>query len=197
MKRRSVVAVGLLATGLTVFGCSDRPGARTEAGWITLFDGSNLDHWNRTGSANWTVADGVVQADKGDGYLVSKDSYSDFELRVEFWVDAAANSGVFLRVADPQNITPANSYEVNIFDNRPDPDYGTGAIVNFAKVAPMPKAAGKWNTYEIRAEGPRLTVTLNGARTVDIQDSTLKRGPVALQYASGVVKFRKVQVRPL
>jgi hypothetical protein len=42
---------------------------------------------------------------------------------------------------------------VNIYDQRPDPSYGTGAIVNFAKVEPMPKAGGKWNTYEITAKG--------------------------------------------
>ena len=46
-------------------------------------------------------------------------------------------------MSDRKKITPFNSYEVNIFDKRPDPDYGTGAIVNFAKVSPMPKAAGK------------------------------------------------------
>ena len=41
------------------------------------------------------------------------------------------------------------AYEVNIWDKRPDPSYGTGAIVNLAKVSPMPTSAGKWNVYEI------------------------------------------------
>ena len=36
-------------------------------GWITLFDGTHLDHWNRLGEANWTVADGIVQADQKVG----------------------------------------------------------------------------------------------------------------------------------
>jgi hypothetical protein len=53
---------------------------------------------------------------------------------------------------------------VNIFDKRPDPTYGTGAIVDVAKVDPMPKAGGKWNTYEITAKGSQLTVVLNGRR---------------------------------
>src|SRR6266849_2609956 len=88
-------------------------------------------------------------------------------------------------------------YEVNIFDKRPDPTYGTGAIVDVAKVDPMPKAAGKWNTYEITAQGPHLVVVLNGQKTADVQDSKHLGGPVALQYGSGVVKFRKLQIKEL
>ena len=69
--------------------------------------------------------------------------------------------------------------------------------VDVAKVDPMPKAAGKWNTYEITAQGPHLTVVLNGQKTADVQDSKHLGGPLALQYGSGVVKFRKVQIKPL
>ena len=55
----------------------------------------------------------------------------------------------------------------------------------------------RWNTYEIVAKGPRLTVTLNGTRTVEIEDSQYSDGPIALQYGAGVVKFRNVRIRPL
>src|SRR5205807_1371362 len=121
-------------------------GARqADAGWVTLLDGSNLNLWNRIGDANWKLAEGVVQADAGTGFLVSKSSYADFEIRAEFWVDEPANSGIFLRCSDPANVSATNAYEVNIFDTRPDPSYGTGAIVNVAKVSPMPKAGGHWN----------------------------------------------------
>jgi len=43
-----------------------------------------------------------VQADLGSGFLVSKQEYGDFQLRAEFWVDATANSGVFIRATDGQ-----------------------------------------------------------------------------------------------
>jgi hypothetical protein len=198
MKRWSVITMGLLVIGLSLFGCAHQPSSQADAGWITLLDGSSLDNWNRIGDANWRLVDGVAQADQGSGFLVSKNSYVDFQIRAEFWVDADANSGIFIRVSDPQKITAANSYEVNIFDKRPDPTYGTGAIVNVAKVVPMPKAGGHWNTYDITAQGSQFTVTLNGNRTVDgVRDSKFARGPIALQYAAGVVKFRKVQIRPL
>ncbi|HUA56736.1 MAG TPA: family 16 glycoside hydrolase [Candidatus Sulfotelmatobacter sp.] len=83
------------------------------------------------------------------------------------------------------------------------PTYGTGAIVNVAKVVPMPKAAGKWNFYDITARGPRFTVVLDGKRTVNgAVDYKHASGWIALQYGkavvdTGVVKFRKVQIRTL
>ena len=88
-------------------------------------------------------------------------------------------------------------YECNIFDTRPDPSYGTGAIVNVAKVSPMPKAGNQWNTYDITAKGTHLVVVLNGVTTADVNDSRHAEGPFALQYAGGAIKFRKVQIRPL
>jgi hypothetical protein len=197
MKRWSAVTTALLFVGLTVFWHSHRASGQADAGWTTLLDGSSLNNWNQIGDANWKIADGVVQADKGNGFLVSKNSYTDFQIRAEFWVDDDANSGIFIRCSDPQKITATNAYEVNVFDKRPDPTYGTGAIVNVAKVSPMPKAGGKWNVYEITAKGPQLTVTLNGTRTVDVQDSQHKSGPIALQHGAGVVKFRKVQIKTL
>jgi hypothetical protein len=141
-----------------------------------------------------------VAADKASGisYLVSKTTYTDFQIKSEFWVDDEANSGIFIRCDQSEKIDAKICYEVNIFDKRPDPSYGTGAIVDTAKVDPMPKAGGKWNTYEITAQGPHLTVVLNGQKTADVQDSKhLNAGPIALQYGSGVVKFRKVQIKPL
>ena len=173
-------------------------------GWITLFDGKNLDQWQGDGTATFKIEDGAVTAvDKKDpkavaAYLVTKQSYKDFELRAEFWVSEDANSGIFIRNTDPKHISSKTGYEVNIFDTRPDPTYGTGAIVPFAKSAVTIKAGGKWNTYEIIAKGSKFTVTLNGVRTVDgAENSDHAGGPIALQFGQGTVKFRKVQIRPL
>jgi len=162
-----------------------------------LVDGTSMDQWNQIGNANWRVEDGSVQADQGVGFLVSKNSYTDFQIRAEFWADDAANSGIFMRCADPKQVTDKNAYEANIFDRRPDPTYGTGAIVGFAKISNMPKAGGKWNTYEITAKGDQITVMLNGVRTVELRDSRFASGPIALQRAAGVIKFRKVEIRSL
>ena len=202
MNRLLSITMGLLVIAFTATGCANRPSAQDDAGWITLIDGATgLDNWNRVGDANWIAADGVIQADrktdKESSFLVSKNSYTDFQIRAEFWVSDDANTGIYMRCAEPGKLTDRNCYEANIFDQRPDPTYGTGAIVHIAKVSPMPKAGGKWNTFDITVKGTRLTVALNGVLTADIEDSKLASGPIGLQYAAGVVKFRKVQIKPL
>jgi hypothetical protein len=193
------LAAGLLAGTAALYAGA---AAGESDGWITLLDSGNKGEWSEVGKANWEMKDGALGADKLAGkdlsYLVSKNSYKDFQIRAEFWVDEEANSGIFIRCEDPKSIGGKTCYEVNIYDKRPDPTYGTGAIVDTAKVDPMPKAAGKWNVYEITAQGPHLVVVLNGQKTADVQDSKhLNAGPIALQYGSGVVKFRKVQIKPL
>jgi hypothetical protein len=201
MKKQTVIA--LLVVGFTAFGYANQASGQSDAGWTTLLDGTNLDNWNPIGDANWRIEGGAAVADGGTGYLVSKTKYADFQIRAEFWVDDNANSGVFIRGEDPNNISATNAYEVNIFDKRPDPTYGTGAIVDVAKVDPMPKAGGRWNVYEITAQGSRIIVILNGVQTVDVQDGKHARGVIALQHGAdavkntAVVKFRKVQIKPL
>jgi hypothetical protein len=169
-------------------------------GWITLLDGSSLKGWNVVGDANWEVADGAVQATRGTGFLVTPASYADFQITLDFWVTDDANSGVFLRCTDPKTLTAANCYEVNIYDTRPDPAYRTGGIVNVAKPASIINTGGKWNTYDITARGPKLVVTLNGMRMVDVdvvEQAGRLRGPIGLQYGAGTVKFRNVRIRAL
>src|SRR5215510_15091121 len=104
----------ILAAALGVSGSA-------QTGWTTLFDGKNLDAFNKVGDANWTIVDGVVQADKGGGYLVTKQPYGDFEIKAEIWVDTPANSGIFIRCANPQMPGAETCYEVNVYDTRPDP----------------------------------------------------------------------------
>ena len=200
MKRISAIAAGM-AIGLAALQYSTPATSQSEGGWVTLVSETSMGDWDQVGKANWTMVDDGLVANALDGkdlaYLVSKTPYTDFEIRAEFYTDADANSGIFIRCADPKVIDAKGCYEVNIFDKRPDPTYGTGAIVDVAKVDPMPKAADQWNTYEISAKGPHLTVILNGQKTADIDDSKHASGPIALQYGSGLVKFRKVQIRPL
>ena len=195
----SFAAASLLAAG-ALAGCASAPPVTT--GWETLIDGhTGLNNWSSIGGANWRAQEGAIVADNklgsGAAYLVSHNPYKDFQIRAEFWASADTDSGIYLRCADVRPITDRTCYEANIFDRRPDPTYGTGSIVHLSKVVPMPKAAGKWSTYDITVRGNRITVLLNGVKTAEAQDSRLASGPVALQYAGGVVKFRKVQIRAL
>ncbi len=191
-------AAALVALG----GCASMGG---DGGWTTLVDGTKgIDGFARVGMANWSVADGAVQASAGGkdpAYLVTKENYKDFAIRSEFWASDDANSGIFFRCNKPGVVDATTCFEANIFDQRPDPTYGTAAIVDVAKVVPMPKAGGKWNTMEVTAKGQHLTLTFNGVKTVDVMvaatDARLAAGPVALQWGRGVIKFSKVEIKPL
>ena len=203
-KSLTFLGAGLLSVALTLAGCSSMSG---QTKWTTLIDGaSGLENFDRLGDANWRAEDGAIVADKAKvaSYLVSKNSYKDFQIKAEFWADHTTNSGIFIRLSDPKAVAATNSYEVNIYDQRPDPVYGTAAIVDFAKVVPMPKAGGKWNTFLITAKGSNLIVEFNGVQTVNINDSRYSSGPIALQFGNGpkdapggVIKWRKVQITSL
>ncbi len=199
---RSIFAL-VLATAL--FGCAQIPGLDRLGGWTTLLDGEKgLENFERVGDVNWRAEDGAIVGDKGKGgFLKSKNSYKDFVLRVEFWAAENANSGIYMRCAEPKNLTDKTCYEANIFDQRPDQTYATGGIVHRGKLLQTVKAGGKWNTYEITAQGKKMTVVLNGTKTSEIDSVESPSGPIALQFGNlpkapgGAIKFRKVQIKAL
>jgi hypothetical protein len=160
-----VVVVAVIA--LSGCGPDAEQGAEPAVGgeWRTLFDGSSLAGWTQVGDANWQLQDGAVAADSG------------------------------IRCANPSEIGAATCYEVNIFDQRPDPTYRTGAIVEVAAPKVILETGDKWNRYEISARGRHLVVKLNGQTTVDTNDDKLAAGPFALQYGAGRVMFRNVRIR--
>jgi hypothetical protein len=183
---------------VTVFG--SLLGIAFAQGGQVLFDGTSLNGWDRVGDANWTIADGAVQATEGKGgHLVSKEQFGDFELTAEFWVETAkTNSGVFIRCQDPKTIGTKTCYEVNIWDGRPEQDFATGGIVNVAKVMTPVKTAGQWGTIVITAKGPKMTVTVNGTKTAEGEHRQFTRGYVTLQFGGpGTVRFRNVRIKPL
>ena len=172
--------------------------AQSNDGFTDLIDGVSLDGWNIIGNASWVIGNGIVEGNKPSGFLVSTKSYKNFIIKAEFYAESNTNSGIFIRCQDPNKVAASNSYEINIWDTRPEQAYATGAIVDIAKVNPVPKAGGRWNTMEITANGPNFKVMMNGIVTVaNGQDSKFTEGPIALQSAGGLIKFRKLQIKPL
>jgi hypothetical protein len=199
MTRFSAIVALMLLLAAAVLTSAPQATAQKASGFTTLFDGKSLDGWNKVGDANWHLvksADGdYVEADKGAGYLVTPRSYGNFTLRVEFWADAPSNSGIFIRVADPQKIGAETAYEINIYDQRADQTYRTGAIVNVAQpVKKVDSGDGRWHTYEITADGDHLSAKWDGQLSADGHDSKHAAGPIGLQYSAGVVRFRKVEI---
>ncbi|MGE5096081.1 MAG: DUF1080 domain-containing protein [Betaproteobacteria bacterium] len=206
MKRMLCVALASLA----VAGCAQMGGGSAAGGksggegWITLFDGTSLENFDRVGDANWRIEDGNATADKGNGFLLTKKEFKDFQIRAEFYAESDTNSGVFLRCSNRKTISAAECYEVNIWDTRPGQEYATGGIVDTAKVSPVPKAGGRWNTYEITAKGDHLVVMLNGQKTAETHNGKHASGPIGLQRAPGnnkeaptPIKWRRVEIKPL
>ena len=197
MTRVLATFVALALIGFTALSAKSQTGP----GWIQVFDGKTLENFVPNSDANWRVEDGLIISDKknvkGNPSLVTKNSYTDFQIYAEFWVSDDANSGIYIRITNPKSVSSKSAYEVNIFDQRPEPKYGTGAIVDVAAVNPMPKAGGKWNTFEITAKGPLMTVVMNGTKTSEGKDDKFTSGPFGLQHGAGTIKWRKVAVRPL
>lgn len=167
---------------------------------VALFNGHDLDGWKTDGSSAWAVREQSIEASgSGDGFLVSEKDYRDFHLRVEFWVDATTNSGIFIRCRDRARIHPETCYELNIYDDHPQQQMRTGAVVMHV----MPPLAqvetkGRWNTYEVTAKGASIEVKVNGLTTAVMQNAESRAGAIALQHwGSGTVKFRNVELREI
>ncbi len=197
MKRLNQYIAALSVCLTTLLGSNPVLAQNTD-GFVDLIDGVSLEGWNIVGTAAWTIGNGLIVGNKPSGFLVSNKTYKNFIIKSEFWAESNTNSGIFIRCQDPNKPSQYTCYEINIWDTRPEQAYATGAIVDVAKVNPVPKAGGRWNTMEIVANGSHFKVTLNGEVTVaDGQDSKFADGPIAIQSAGGVVKFRKLQIKPM
>lgn len=154
-----------------------------------------------TAGSSWSIEDGVLIPERGEdrGYLVTKARYANLEITFEVNPETETNSGVFTRCQETESITPENCVEFNIWDDHPNQDRRTGAVVPFAPPVAMVDTVGKWNTMRIRLEGSRLQFWINGTLTNDVEDDRFAEGHVAFQYggSGGMVKFRNIRIEEL
>lgn len=170
----------------------------SEPEWAILFAGHDLSSFNAVGDAEWNIIDDYVEADGYTGaFLVTRGHYTDFLLQAEFWPGANSNSGIFIRNGDPQAISAMGGYEINIYDTNENLDNRTGSIVGHVPPRTEVLTEEQWNTYEITAQGNRITVVLNGTRTAELEDDTHANGPIAFQNNGGLIRFRNIRLRPL
>jgi hypothetical protein len=189
-----------------------------DSGFVPLFDGKTTEGWTPVGgkAGNWLAEDGLlVTKGEGGGWLSTNKTYDNFILKLEFRVGAAGNSGVFIR--SPRSGDPAyTGMEIQVLDDN-DPQYKnlkpfqyTGSVYGVvAAKRGHTKPPGEWNQMEIRAEGPKVTVKLNGTTIVDADLSAhgdaakehpgilRKEGYIGLQSHSDPVKYRNIMVKEL
>jgi hypothetical protein len=167
-----------------------------------LWDGKTFDGWEGDTKNTWRIENDTIVAGSlkssipRNEFLCTKEKYADFELKLKFRLLGAedkANAGVQFRTERIPNHHEVVGYQADIGQGY------WGALYDESrrkKVLAGPskelaaKAAkiGEWNDYIIRAEGPKITLTLNGFKTTEYteEDATVaKTGVIALQIHGG------------
>jgi len=190
----------------------------SQPGWIKLFNGKDLSGWScylKDPKAKmedvWSVKDGVlVCKGKPTGYLKTKKKYKNFMLRVEWrWPKGSkgGNSGVLIRAVGPDRVWPkcveaqlasghaGDFWKIGGFEMHSDPARSRGANVRKMRYAEKP--IGEWNLYEITADGPKITLKVNGKLVNKAWDCDVVAGWICLQSEGAEIHFRKIELKPL
>ena len=197
---------------------------------IVLFDGKDLSRWTGQGrggvsqESKWKVENGYIEIVPRTGRLVTKESFGDCQLHIEWQVPKTAtgngqgigNSGVELM----------SRYEVQVLESNEHQTYadgGAGAIYGvWAPLANPSRPMGEWNVYDIFFEAPRfdgdklvkpayMTVLFNGVLVQNHKEflgTTVWRRlgtytahpgeqPLSLQDHSQPVRYRNIWIRKL
>jgi hypothetical protein len=195
--------------------------AEKKQGFVSLFDGTNIDQWtgNTTG---YLVKDGAVEVSPQNGSvgnLYTKEEFSNFEYRFEFQLTPGANNGIGIR-APLDGDAAYVGMEIQVLDNEA-PMYKDLHVYQYHGsvygVIPAKRGfllpTGQWNKEEIVAKGNKIKVTLNGTVILDgdikaaSKNGTMdhKEHPGLLRQTGhlgflghgDVVRFRNMRVKKL
>jgi hypothetical protein len=157
---------------------------------------------------SWKIRNNTITGSQrpdrpGGGYLVTKDSWKNFELRFDFKiVPHNAESGVIIRAPYPEENNPKESgYEIQILD-RDDAPYRTGSIIGLAQSI-SPKPVRGWNTMKILAYNQLIRVHLNGRRVAEAFGTQQHAGRICFHCCGGKRNkttrslFRNIRIRRL
>ncbi|MDG9715828.1 ThuA domain-containing protein [Streptomyces sp. DH24] len=184
---------------------------RPENGYRPLFDGTSLDGWRQAGPGSFDLADdGTLTTTGGMGMLwYAAESFGSYSLKLDWKMAGDDNSGVFVGFPPSDDPWSAvnNGYEIQI-DASDVPEKTTGSVYGFrsADLKKRDRALnppGEWNTYEIRVEGERLRIWLNGVKINDFTNTdpvrSLTDGHIGIQNhgADDQVSFRDVRIKEL
>jgi hypothetical protein len=153
---------------------SDAPVVLSEAeqkdGFVTLFDGTNMDQWQGN-VAGYLLKDGAIEVNpqaKGSGNLYTKEEYDNFIYRFDFQLTPGGNNGIGLH-APLEGDAAYLGMEIQVLDNEADiyknlfqyQYHGSVYGIMPAKRGFL-KPIGEWNQEEIFLSGTKIKVTLNG-----------------------------------
>lgn len=204
--------------------------AEKAEGWRLLFDGKTLEGWHpfkKVGGRpqGWSVVDGCLARTGPGGDIVSDDAFENFELRIEWRVSPAGNSGIFYGVseAEPNRYVWETGPENQVLDNAEHAD-GRSALTSagscYALYAPakdVTRPIGLFNEARVVIKGNRVEHSLNGEKTVEYEwgsdewkkridgskfksmprYGSVRKGHLALQDHGDRVWFRNIKIREL
>lgn len=180
-----------------------------EDGWITLFNGTTLDGWEKVGNDKsvWEVKDGAISGTGPPSMLVcTKGPYTNFRYRAEIKINDGGNSGLYFRTTRKPGFS--DGYEAQIDSTHRDP-IRTGSLYGLCHVYKQHVKPGTWFTYDLEVRDDvwrgrnmtRIKVTIDGNELYEYLDFALthKQGHFAFQQhdPGSKVNIRKVQVMPL
>ena len=219
--------VGLLsALGLITLVAGTRAAA---AEWQELLNGKDLTAWKVYGKpatvpVTWVMEDGGVLAwRKGGGSLMTKETFGDFELEVEWKLSPGGNSGIMFGVDEKSDKPWHSGPELQLLDDTKHRDgknalTASGALYSlYAPKKAAAKPIGEWNAQRIKVQAGRVQSWLNGELVVDAQIGSddwnarvakskfapfrqfarVSPGSLLLQDHGDPVWFRKIRIRRL
>jgi hypothetical protein len=167
---------------------------------VSLFNGKDLSGWTIHGTEKWYVENGELVCESGPdnqyGYLSTDKLYYNFELSVQFKLEANGNSGVFIRsgiegtkISGWQvEVAPPGLHTGGIYES-----YGRGWLIQPKPEDEKMLNAGEWNTMRILVKNDEVTSWLNGKEMVHLKDEKIGMGKgfIALQiHDGGGIKVR-------
>ena len=185
-----------------------RNGKPVTRGWKSLFDGKTLKGWLGE-NGYWEVKDGAIVGTSPPGtphhhYMFSAKDYSDFELHIDIKL-VGYNSGVCIRI-HPKTYDDVPGYQVDMGDGYWgclwDEHHRQAKIFDYPKEkADQILHKDEWNHYYVRAVGHRITIFLNGVKTVEGDDPEgYDSGPLGFQLCHGgneVASFKNIYIKLL
>jgi HEAT repeat protein len=181
---------------------------------VSLFDGASLSGWEGDPKV-WHLRDqlivgGSLQGNPRNEFLATTRSYTNFYLHLEYKLvgtEGFINSGVqfrSVRVTNPPN--EMNGYQADIGAGHSGCLYDESRRNKFLArcsddTIKRLEKAGDWNRYELRCEGTRMQIWLNGEKTVDYTEpdpAIPQNGLIGLQIHGGnkaEVSFRNISIQ--
>jgi hypothetical protein len=202
-------------------------GEEQASGWRLLFDGASLAQWRSYGEddldSGWAVENGCLTRVGMAGDIISREQFGDFELKLDWRISEAGNSGIFIRGDESGSSIHHTGYEMQVLDNAghsdaADPSHRAGAYYDM--IVPdhdTTKPVGYWNQVHIIARGPHVEFWLNGRMTASFEQGgeewqalyrkskftdraaygSLLKGHIGMQDHWNKVWYRNIRIREL